>query len=234
MKRALIGCVIICLSIDLSQAQRIPPLNPNRLGIGPTNVWRCYPLRYDSKIGVGYGIQTNSFGIKIHKYRAWMLGIPLMLITEMDWRIRNQKNSYLNLDFIRDDIASLGKFSIASNVGYKRLSSGNMIVNNQLYAGLGLFKKHYGLYGLTLAYARQHQQLPENFSLNDDGIMMRYYHEFFDQFEVQVSAIYWFDQFQYAIQLNENIFESRFTIGVGYEKIGMWDEVGVSVMYQYH
>lgn len=148
----------------------------------------------------------------------------------MEGRIGNHKDLYLNLDLTRE-IASFRKFSVTSNLGYKRLSSGNMNVNNQVYAGLSLFKNYYGI---TLAYARQHHRLPDNFSLYDDGIVMRCYHEFFGQFEVQMSGIYWFDQLQYSIQLKENLFPSRFTVGVGYEKIGMWNEVNVSVMYQHY
>ena len=229
MKEALLVWVVIYLSISLSLAQRIPPLNPEKLGLGSAKSLRCYPLRYDSKIGMNYGIHHNSIGIKVQHLRSWIWGIPLMVQTDMEGRIGDQKNSYLNLALTRLDIASIGKFSVASNLGYKRLSYGNMNVNSQLYAGLSLFKN---FYGLTLAYARQYQR-PEELSENDDGIMMRYYHEFFDHFEVEASGIYWFDQFQYSIQLNENLFQSGFVIGVGYEKIGMWNEVDVSIMYQY-
>jgi hypothetical protein len=229
MEKTLMVCIVIYLSISHSLAQRIPPLNPKKLGIGPTKGWRCYPLRYDSKLGINYGIHKNSVGVKLQHLHSWIGGIPFMLHTDMEARIGNQKNSYLNLALTRLDVASIGKFSVAANLGYKRLSYGNINVNNQFYTGLSLFKNYYGI---TLAYARQYQRL-ENFNQNDNGIMMRWYHEFFDHFEVEASGIYWFDQFQYAIQLNENLFQSGFVIGVGYEKIGIWNEVDVSIMYQY-
>lgn len=153
-----------------------------------------------------------------------------MLFTEMEWRVPRKGKGYFNLEFTREQIASIGKFSLASNLGYRRVLSSNLNVYNQLYTGLSLFARYYGV---TLAYARQYQSQSEKSIGHDNGIMLQLYHEFFDQVDVKISCTYWFDQFQYTIKIKENLFQSSFYAGIAYEKIRDWKEFDISIGYHY-
>jgi hypothetical protein len=229
MKLTLLINVLLLCSTNLL-AQRIPPLNPDSLGIGPTKISRCYPLRDDSKIGFNYGVNSRSFGIKVHDFRSWHLSIPLMLSTDMEWRVPRKGDGYFNLEFTRDRVAAIGKFSLASNLGYKRILSNSIKVNNQVYAGLSISTWDYGV---ALAYARQDERQSETSLARDNGIMLQLYHEFFEQVEVTVKSIFWFDQFQYSLKIKEDLFQSGFLVGLGYEKAGDWEEFDISIMYRY-
>jgi hypothetical protein len=148
----------------------------------------------------------------------------------MEWRVTRQGHGYFNLEFTRDRIASIGKFSLASNLGYKRILTNSVEVNNQVYAGLSVFTWDYGV---TLGYGRQDKRQSDSSLTRDNGIMLQLYHEFFDQLDVVVKSVYWFDEFQYSIRINEDLFQSGFLVGLGYEKIGDWREFDVSIMYCY-
>jgi hypothetical protein len=158
----------------------------------------------------------------------WKYGLLLKLTTDLEYRPRFQGNGYFNVELMRSDMISLGKNSLSMNAGYKRFLVDHTNIKNQLYFGASLFEG-----GITLAYALEHQRVSETFRNYNHGILLQYYREFFNQLDIKVSGIYWFDEFQYSIRLNENLFCGRFSLGVGYERFGKWNELDMSFSYIY-
>jgi hypothetical protein len=214
------GCTIF------SYAQRIPPLKTGQWGIGPTRPPRCYPLLDDAKIGVVYGALQNLFGIRLQAVH-WL---PLIRTTDVDYRARHNDNAYFNIEVGSQPIKEWGSTRLILNLGYKRILIDNRSVNNQFTAGSTLFR---GLHGITCAYARRYHRSFENPAQYDDGVLLQWYHELFQELQVTARGIYWFNEFHYAVKMDRQIIKSDFSISLGYEKLGTWDEIGIALLYVY-
>jgi hypothetical protein len=190
---------------------------------------RCTPRFDQTLVGLDYGVSNNIFGVKASTFVPWQFGIPLMLNPEVTWRIPRNGSSYFSLDLIRRYGPKVGKMSLMTSSGYKRNVT-NFEATGQIYVGLGLST---WTSSVSLGYARQRGPGMELNPANVNGVILQLYSEFWEQLDIKTSAIWWFNQLQYALAIREQLFQSRFAIGVGYERIGAWSEFDVSLVYGY-
>jgi hypothetical protein len=156
--------------------------------------------------------------------------LPLIRTTDVEYRPRHDDNAYFNFELGSQPIRDWGSMFLVLNFGYKRILIDDRSVNNQFIVGSTLFK---GPYGMTFAYASRYDRSSEKPSQYDNGVLLQWYHELFQQLQVAVRGIYWFDEFQYAVKVDREIFKPGFSISLGYEKIGRWDEIGIALLYVY-
>lgn len=232
MKVVILSCTLLLSNLFVVSAQNVDEVRDSTQDSGRIRnerIWRCYPLFEDSKIGLTYGVLNMTPGIKVYDFTYSVIGIPLNLITDLEWRVPRKGNGYFNLEFTRN-IARCGVTYIAPSVGYKRVLSNATKVTNQFSGGVNLL---YWNSVILVGYARQYHKQSESQLTIDNGLMVRVYKEFFNHVDITLASTYWFDQFQYSIQINENIFGSGVIVGFGYEKISEWNEFDICVMYRY-
>ena len=216
------GCLII-----FSYGQRIPPSRLRKLQLSRIECG-CCQLRDASRIGIAYATRNNLFGVNFHHVLLWKFGIPWMLTTDLEYRPRSMDNGYFGVELMRERSIRAGNVSLSLNAGYKRVLEQGVAVNHQFHVGSGFFERHYGI---TISYALWQRNLLETHTGYNHGILIQYYREFFDQLEIKASGIYWFDEFQYSIKMNETLFQSRLAVGIGFEKISRWNEFDITVSY---
>src|SRR5436190_16041743 len=81
----------------------------------------CCPAMDESMVGIVYGTQHQLVGMKLHDFTSWKFGVPFMLITDADWRILRDGESYFNLEFAKRDVARISQFDLGAAMGYKRI-----------------------------------------------------------------------------------------------------------------
>jgi hypothetical protein len=188
---------------------------------------RCYVMYDPNFIGLSYGVSHQLVGIRAAAYSPVWLGMPLILAPEVTWRIPHQGSSYFNLELTRRELARVGKMFLEPRAGYKRIVSSHRSTD-QFYAGLGLST---WVGAVALGYARQYQPAGESNPPNANGIIVNVQGELWGQLKIKTSAICWFNQFQYAVEMREKLFQSDFCISVGYENMAAWSELTVGLQY---
>lgn len=229
MLTAIISAVAPLISFAQYGGNPRNPLLPTM--VSDPRSYRCYPLCFDSKAGVVYGIRDNTFGVKLYDYRPWALGIPLFLTTEVEWRKSGNGHSYFDIDFTRDFSTLRRTFTVSPEIGYKRLVFDEAELIRQIRSGINLSYKRFTL---MLGYSHQWLSQSDGPLTSQNGITLKVHREFFEHLEVNASTIYWFDDFQFSLKIMEDLFCSGVIIGVGIEKIENWSELDVSIMYRYH
>jgi hypothetical protein len=190
---------------------------------------RCYPLLQEPKAGVSYGVLHKTLGLKVHDFRPAVLGIPLKLYTDVDWRLTGKANNYLNVDLARD-LTSINNIYLSAAIGYKRILSNKTDVTNQFSGGANLYYRNFGI---LLGYAHRYQRRSETTMPSTGGLTLKFYQELFSTLELDVSGTYWFDDFQYSLKIKEDLFCSGVILGVGFERMADWSELDVSVLFRY-
>lgn len=180
-------------------------------------------------IGVIYGTQHQIGGVKVHDFTSWKFLIPSTLVTDVDWRIPRNGNSYFNLEFAKDDVARISQFDLGAATGYKRIRANKSNNIDQLHAG----PAYLGWATISLQYAYQQQRVRNEGTRTEHGIRMQVYKEFASLFDVTTYAAYWFKSWQYSVSVKYNPFGSAFYVAAGFEKIETWKEISISVLYGY-
>jgi hypothetical protein len=103
------------------------------------------------------------FKCLVAKEIYWLeIRVPFMLVTEVDWRIPGNGNSYFNLEFAKPDLARIAQFDLGAVTGYKRIRTvrGGFFEKAAFYGdtalrifhGLDLFSEDldFSFYGLIL------------------------------------------------------------------------------------
>jgi hypothetical protein len=187
-----------------------------------------FPLVEYRHMGLNYGMRQQALGVTAHRYLTTSFGVLLLLDTYVTWRPPRQGNTYFRIDLTRHHVVNMeGYISLAPAFTYRRVVSDSK-ATDQMFLGLGLWR-YYG--GVTLAYAQQNSPASENDASEDQGMTLMVHTAFSYDLHLKLSATYWFDDFQYAMAVTQNLFRSRFFVSVGYEKISSWSEYDVSLMY---
>lgn len=185
---------------------------------------RCYPMYEDPQIGIRYGAVHHMPGIVVNDF--WS---NLNLVSDIDWRLPTNRNTYFQSSFIKFLNTRLQRCEFVTT-GYKHIKLDHFFSTKQIFIGGGLYHKGYRL---ALAYARQQMELFEYRVPHNNGVMLNIYRQYMNKFEVYVTGLYWFDQFQYSVRVKQDIQHSGFYVGIGYEKTGPWEEFDISVLYRY-
>jgi len=83
--------------------------------------------------------------------------------------------------------------------------------------------------GFIIAYAKQPQTMNERAIQTNDGVMLRLYQEFSNT-QISAFGIYWFDEFQFNIKIQQVIPlpRSHINLGLNFEQISSWSELSIS------
>jgi hypothetical protein len=186
----------------------------------------CYSFYDGSYAGLGYGFAQNQITLKAHNLilRRYLWKYT----TDIDYRTPYHGSRYLDIQLNRrHDIDVFNyNYELWTSAGYKRIKYLHQKITEQFFVGPRLDRKR--MFNITLAYARQQQQIDDGVFRSSDGIMLMIYRDLWDELIIDGSAIYWFHEWQYAVRLRQELKHAIY-VGVGWERVNDWWEVGVEV-----
>jgi hypothetical protein len=186
----------------------------------------CYSFYDGSYAGLGYGLSQKQISLKAHNI---ILRRPLWKYnTDIDYRTPHNGSRYLDVKINRmhDVYAFNHNYQLRTSAGYKRIKSLHQKITEQFFVGSCFDRNR--MFNITLAYARQQQQIQDEAFRSSDGFMIAVYKDFWDELIIDGSAIYWFDQWQYSVSLRQELKHAIY-LGVGWERVNDWWDVGVEV-----
>jgi hypothetical protein len=185
----------------------------------------CSSFYEGSYLGLGYGFTQKQISLKAHNLllRRYLWNYT----TDIVYRTPYHGSRYLDIQLNRRHVHVFNyNYELWTSTGYKRIKYLHQKVTEQFFIGPRLDRER--MFNITLAYARQQQQIDDGVFRSSDGIMLAIYKDFWDELIMDGSAIYWFDQWQYSVRLRQELKHAIY-VGVGWERVNDWWDVGVEV-----
>jgi hypothetical protein len=193
--------------------------------IEPTYCWS--ELRY-SNLGVSPGINYGRIGFKAMTFTPSIGRIGIRLNSNIEWRTDHAEARYLDIYLRRYQLFRTNTFSGAIYGGYKtfRVNRGTEVKELNI-APEFVFNR----FRLSIGYTRQEIDSESN-TQKGNGYYLGAYAIIARQLGVDLKARYVNDKMQYDLRVLEEISNTRFSIGAGYEKIDIFEEVSMTLLYQ--
>ena len=179
-----------------------------------------------TKTGINYGSLNNSIGIESQNFIYSIWRINLKLASDVKWRFIGE-DPYFNIRIRRFDIYSRNNFSIGFRGEYKTFEDSDSRI--KFYSVSPDFVING--YVFSTGYAKRANS-PSESGKSDNGLNLEFQKYLFNHITFRVGGIYWWDDWQYNINLTAQIPKTRLLIGAGWEQIGDWQELDFSILYK--
>lgn len=187
-----------------------------------------YANFYVTKTGINYGALNNNPGIESQNviYSLWRVNLKLM--SDVKWRFIGDE-TYFNLRVRRFHIYNKNSFSVGLRSEYKSVVDSNN--NIKFYSISSDFS--FMEYIISTGYAKRINTLTESTN-SDRGINLEFQKYLLNLLAFRVGGIYWWDDWQFNINLTSQIPRTRLSIGVGWEQIENWNQLDLSILYKWN
>jgi hypothetical protein len=190
----------------------------------------CFPSKV-YKIGLNTGLNYNPLGIEIHNLISRLLPFNNHLSTNFKWRFITE-NKYLKFGVGQDRILRIGdKIPLGLKVNYEQISLESTNFSNRQFS----ISTTVGAKGwnTSVGYARREIKNHEDLTNSQNGITFGIEKWFFRRLNFKANTIYWSDDWQYSFHLDTRIPKTDINLGLDYEKVNSFEEIGISILYSF-